>query len=517
MDTSDTGEFLANEPSSVHDSDTDEASESSSEDAMVLSYFDAKRQSDKIELEHVSPKELYANERNYPLPRRLNGNEPAVLISRDGSEVAPLLTLLFGSNAVCQALLVTAKDTVVDMGYNSNWWRGVYTEVPGVDPGTENSVIVELQRLCVFSTGASERAFAFYDSLKQVLKITAVDDIEDILNRLGGVTPLKPVLNSEILADAKSQEICRITVDCKRRQTLLSATDELFHGEDNDVFFEKIAPVVFLEILESITLSEQWYPQRYTKQYLPYLEMCQRLQSMTRQKIQEKRKAKHDLMIDSGMQVSSFLKTTEETLRKLDEHEAADDLSQIMVGLKDQIAQLEKEIADLGTRLEAISQGTLPPDLDKSGDLPKIDFKPYNLIGLIVSNSEYYIKRNECWFIIVRHKAYPIPWDQVLHAAQRTDKSLALYARAEDDIYQPYKPFATVFQTFVEKDIAALNQSLQELSNSEDMESASEATSESQNSSKSYETSEEQEEEEDEDEIENEATFHHVDNPVTSL
>lgn len=234
-------------------------------------------------------------------------------------------------------------------------------------------------------------------------------DDEMLLNMMTFLKTLEPVLKPlfestvESVEDNIHNELVVLEIESESRMsTIYETLNELFWQKDYEFFgkikYSYVAPLVMyqLEHDESTTctpfeLQETFYPEIYSDKALKYVE--EELESMAsaEQKYQEVNKKLMELNFFLGMRVDSLLQTAASLLAS-HSPESASDLEHLIGTLGHQRAE---EIERQKTyKLEA---SPLRLKLFDRLVSRNPDLQSYTLLGVILSETQYFMRYNGSW------------------------------------------------------------------------------------------------------------------------
>lgn len=362
---------------------------------------------------------------------------PVILNKRSGfleNYYIPIITVLAQLSEVKTAFL---KPLGYDIEYDSNWAVGKpqNLSIPSnLEELKESSYkfFIELQKVLGFIEGQSERSFISGDNLI----VNLPNDIKKRLvnNRIETVDELLPKLyeslknnydnmfGHEVIVDRlfKSSvesvneelinNIFTFDVDVEyRHKSLYESFNELFWGSE----LEMLGNVRLIDTSKILTIQlvgdedsyadtnfqvdEFFYPGLYSSEYYPIVS---EMNNKRNEIIKERMKISNEIMqLNSfeGKKVKGFLETTIEYLKgqnsdALDLQELSDQIGNQKVKLTENLDGLN----DLYSKLDIRNyENVLEKIRSKNEKLPT----KYTLIGIILSDTEYYYKYKgtSCW------------------------------------------------------------------------------------------------------------------------
>lgn len=376
-----------------------------------------------------------------PSVRFRDVNERPLLIPNDhGKYLAPLMIILHSIPLAREAILNAPQpDCVSDYGFDPYWWNGSFIDMNEYFPTRQSQhclerISVECQRLMAFLDGGSKRPFAEIHNLallappyeamaifrgENAIETPVATLLQDLSTQWGVESPYSKTFVTTVETDNAEQSetftnlILEVTVALN--ESLYDLIDELVwppnrHDETADAHLDEISNIIHLTIKRDdgqsgagIDLLTTWYPDRYRKEFKPYIQEINRRTKSIIKEISELTKKKFQFSTSMGKDSSKLLQITLEYLNQVQGDQRSNDLGaaiQDVERIRNEFEQHRSYLNDRVTELQdtikrykqffkqPVTPGTdeLLPGREEM--LP--DLRPYRLCGIIVSPTEYY-------------------------------------------------------------------------------------------------------------------------------
>ncbi|CUM49942.1 uncharacterized protein AC631_00852 [Debaryomyces fabryi] len=362
---------------------------------------------------------------------------PVILNKRSGfleNYYIPIITILAQLGEVKSAFL---KPLEYDLEYDSNWAVGKPQNISipsNLDELKESSYkfFIELQKVIGFLEGQSERSFISGDNLianlpndmKKRLVNNRIETVDELLPKLyeslknnydtmfGNDVVVDRLFKSSVesVNEELINNIFTFDVDVEyRHKSLYESFNELFWGTE----LEMLGNVRLIDTSKILTIQlvgdedsyadtnfqvdEIFYPELYSSEYYPIVS---EMNNKRNEIIKQRMKISNEIMqLNSfeGKKVKGFLQTTIEYLKGQnsdvrDLQELSDQIGNQKVKLSDNLDGLNELYSKLDVRnyenvLEKIRSKNIKPPTK------------YTLIGIVLSDTEYYYKYKgtSCW------------------------------------------------------------------------------------------------------------------------
>ena len=355
---------------------------------------------------------------------------PVILNRRCGfleNYYIPIITIV---SQLAKVKSIFLKSLGFEVHYDSNWALGKPQSInipSDLEELKESSFkfLIELQKVIGFLDGQSKRSFISGDNLivnlpndmkKRLVnnRIETVDELlpklyESLQNNYDAMFGHEDIVDKLFKSSVESvneeliNNIFTFDVDAEyRHKSLYDSFNELFWGTD----LEMLGNVRLIDTSKILTIQlvgdedsyvdtnfqveEIFYPELYSSEYYPIIsEMNDKRNEIIKQRM----KISNEIMqLNSfeGKKVRGFLETTIEYLKG--QGSDTNDLHQLSESIGDQKIKLTEDLDGLNelyTKLDVRNyKNVLEKIRNQNGKLPT----EYALIGIVLSDSEYYYK-----------------------------------------------------------------------------------------------------------------------------
>lgn len=400
--------------------------------------------------------------KNATIRLREQEENPLLVPTSDALYIGPLLMILHSIPLGRSSLLNGGKDIIQDYGFDPNWWNNAFIDLPG-NPQfrTENSyerTMVETQRLCAFLDGGSRRPWA---SIRNLATIAPVEtSIKSLCGALTDDNPVGRFLQDlTIFWTQHNQEQFLQTYQTSARtpdndesyqkftnlitEVIVAIEDSLYGLIDDliwppphhsEAYLENLADIVTITVKRDdglsgtgITIPTIWYPDRYTKEVLPFIQTLQTRKKDMLKEIASLQTQKFQLANTMGKDTTKLLQVTVDYLKnelnnnsvkerniesdseatspnsqnfndKEHTQNALEDIERVQKSFEEQKSAIQNRISYLQERIKLEStflKGPTDPTIKEvfaDSEIPTL--RPYLLSGAIISPTEYCFKSN---------------------------------------------------------------------------------------------------------------------------
>lgn len=395
-----------------------------------------------------------------------------LLVSVESPLVSAVVAVLNATNLGHQIFTNGGHDRVEHINYNHEWWRqmpDLGLRVEKTEEQWQHSVLVDLQVLSAFLDGHMQRRIAATGDLESLFRLKKSRDEElpltvpTIFKLLAEVPELAQALVSTVRVDGEIALILPVPVAGMAEEVSIQrATDDTFWSANLDPesdeteipYLESLTDIFVVYCLdEDIAVQPVIYPERYSQagaervqQRLAVIRDLNRRQNEVQAKLR-------DLSQAAGQPVLKSLEVAIEALNAAHKVEAAKELEERTLNVKEDLKNYENEAQQLLAQLEQQSETLL--------EFSDVSMTPYQVRALLWPDAEQddevkppvvIIPAEEgMWHFLCGSTYYKIEWRDVVKYALNSEKYLVFYERAKHVDRASDAPSVT---EFIEKDNA---------------------------------------------------------------
>ncbi|CAI5757642.1 unnamed protein product [Candida verbasci] len=420
---------------------------------------------------------------DYPIGYEKNETDyiPVILPKFKISSQSVIIALVAIFSQISQLKDVLLSKNFEDYGFSENWFTHEASneiEIPEGLNEKEYKLIIEIQKFIIFlTTNLSNRLFisgeTFCKNLPNELINQENDDWEEILKKFipNLKTLVENILNQDIdkLFYSKVESISGQTASLhnfildsdNKGSSIQESFDKLFWDGPELVTLTNLSKIIIIqvngdelsyEIPQPIQIEEMFYPGIYSN------DISSIIKSMNEKK--EKVKIERNQITNKLMSLNSFegkriktvLQNSINYIKSINENEALADLTKLTKNINNESEYLNNKLLQLNSdyvRYEIRNHENVLKSM-KDANLPIP--KPYKLIGIIVSDSDYFYKSKlynnnvENWVYftpdddrnrVLRYRSETMSFDQVQQVitdlSKNGSKSFLLIYAEEDE------------------------------------------------------------------------------------